>query len=268
MRRSRSRSHHDNRFPSERRTGARDDLVYGRNPVREALRASPAAITRLWLAQGARDVEDVVAAARAAGIAVEHADAAALDELVRGANHQGVVAEAAPFAYAPLEVVLSRNARVLVALDGINDPQNLGAIMRSAEVLGAGGLILPRDRAAPVTAAAVRASSGASAHLPVAQVVNLVRALEDAKAAGYWVVALEAGGAQTFASLPALDRAVLVIGGEGTGLRRLVAETADFRTAIPVGGRVGSLNASAAAAIGIYALRERIEAADGPGRPR
>ena len=267
MRRSRSRPHHDNRSPSEGRAG-RDDLVYGRNPVREALRASPGTIKRLWIARGARDVDDVVAGARAARIPVEHADAATLDEMVRAGNHQGLVAETAPFAYTPLADVLARTAPILVALDGINDPQNLGAIMRSAEVLGAGGLIVPRDRAAPVTAAAVRASSGASAHVPVAQVVNLVRALEDAKAAGYWVIALEAGASETFAGLPALERAVLVVGGEGGGLRRLVADTADFRVAIPVRGQIASLNASAAAAIGIYALRERIAGAAAAVGPR
>src|SRR4051812_39464427 len=258
MRRSQTRS--------QRRRGAPagggspgPDLVYGRNPVRETLRASPGTIRRLWVVRGAHDVDDVLTAARDAGLAVELADAPSLDELTGHAHHQGVVAETLPFAYTPLDDLLARGARLLVALDGISDPQNLGAIIRSAEVLGGGGVILPRDRAAPVTAAALRASSGAAAHLPVAQVVNLVRALEDAKARDYWIVALEAGAPQTIGELPALDRAVVVVGAEGTGLRRLVATTADFRVSLPVRGRVSSLNASAAAAIAIFVVADRIE---------
>ncbi len=235
----------------------------GVNPVRETLRAAPTTIRRVWAARGARAAEEIAAAARAAGLPVETTETATLDELSGGAHHQGVVAETAPFAYTAVEDVLARGAPILIALDGINDPQNLGAIMRSAEVLGAGGLLLPRDRAAPVTAAAIRASSGASAHLPVAQVVNLVRALGLAKEQGYWIVALDSGGTSVFTDLPPLERALLIVGGEGGGLRRLVAETADFRVRIPVHGRVESLNVSAAAAIGIHALRERVPPAGG-----
>lgn len=262
-RRSRSRATRDGEPRPER--GARDDLVCGLNPVRETLRAAPGSIRRVWTVRGGRGADEIAAAARASGIPLEVVEAAALDELSGGAHHQGVVAETAHFAYVPLEEVFARGAPLLVALDGINDPQNLGAIMRSAEVLGAGGLILPRDRAAPVTAAAIRASSGASAHLPVVQVVNLVRALGEAKEHGYWIVALDPEGPTAFAGLPALDRALLVVGGEGGGLRRLVAEAADFRVRIPVRGQVASLNASAAAAIGLHALVERVA---GAGRPR
>ena len=259
QRRSRSRAGRDAETRPTR--AARDDVVYGVNPVREILRAAPNTIRRVWAGRGVRAAEEIVVAARAAGLPVETAETAMLDELSGSAHHQGVVVETAPFAYAAVEDVLARGAAVLVALDGISDPQNLGAIMRSAEVLGAGGLLLPRDRAAPVTAAAIRASSGASAHLPVAQVVNLVRALEQAKEEGYWIVALDPEGASTFADLPALERALLLIGAEGGGLRRLVAETADFRVRIPVHGRVESLNASAAAAIGLHVLCERTAAA-------
>jgi len=162
-----------------------------------------------------------------------------------------------PFVYATFEQVLGSGAARLVALDGITDPHNLGAIIRSAEVLGAGGLILPLDRCAAVTASVIRASSGASAHLPIAQVVNLVRALGDAKQQGYWTIGLDPAGSSTFQELPSLDRALLVVGGEGAGLRPLVREACDFTVRIPGRGRVASLNAAVAAAIGLYALTER-----------
>jgi 23S rRNA (guanosine2251-2'-O)-methyltransferase len=143
-------------------------------------------------------------------------------------------------------------------LDGITDPQNLGAIVRSAEVLGAGGIILPRDRNAGVTPAVVRASSGAAVHLPISQVVNLVRALEQVKDAGYWIVGLDAAGRSGFQELPPFERVAIVIGSEGKGIRPLVARACDFMVAIPVRGRVASLNAAAAAAIGIHELATRL----------
>ena len=162
------------------------------------------------------------------------------------------------FEYAPVEEVLARRPPLLVALDGIMDPGNLGAIVRSAEVLGAGGILLPRDRSAPVTPAVVRAASGASLHLPIARVVNLVRTLAQAKELGYWVVGLDLAGPARFRELPDLERAVLVVGGEGKGARHLVLGACDFRVRIPVRGRIASLNASVAAGIGIYELSARL----------
>jgi 23S rRNA (guanosine2251-2'-O)-methyltransferase len=235
-------------------------IVFGANPVLEALAAAPESIRAVVIdarsEAGARAAER----ARALGIAVETADRNALDRLTGGGHHQGVAARTRPFAYAAFEDVLTRAAPLLVALDGVTDPQNLGSILRSAEVLGAGGVILPRDRAAAVTPAVIRAASGASAHLPVAQVVNLVRALEDAKRQGYWIVGLDVEGTSRFQQLPALERALLVVGGEGHGIRPLVRRGCDFSVAIPMRGRVASLNAAVATAIGLYALRERLQA--------
>jgi 23S rRNA (guanosine2251-2'-O)-methyltransferase len=191
-----------------------------------------------------------------------------LDRLSGGGHHQGIAARTRPFAYAELDDILDAGAGLLVALDGITDPQNLGAIVRSAEVLGAGGLILPRDRSAAVTPAVVRASAGATVHLPIAQVVNLVRALESAKERGYWTVGLALDGSSTFQQLPELDRALLVVGSEGKGARPLVLEACDFRVRIPQTGRVGSLNASVAAAIGLYAVGERLREGARKPRPR
>lgn len=231
-------------------------LVFGVNPVIELLRASPASIERLWLVpETASRVRDE---AGRAGIAVETAERAELDRLTGGGHHQGVAARTRPFAYADLETLLDAGSPLLVALDGITDPQNLGAIVRTAEVLGAGGLILPRDRSAPVTPAAIRASSGATAHLPITQVVNLARALATAKERGYWIVGLSVEGSSTFQALPPLERALLVVGSEGKGARPLVLDTCDFLVRIPQRGHVESLNAGVAAAIALYALSERV----------
>jgi 23S rRNA (guanosine2251-2'-O)-methyltransferase len=242
-------------------------IVYGANPVLELLASAPESVEQLWIA-GEAEAARVRAAAADAGVAVEHADRPMLDRLSGGGHHQGIAARTRPFAYAELDDILDAGAGLLVALDGITDPQNLGAIVRSAEVLGAGGLILPRDRSAAVTPAVVRASAGATVHLPIAQVVNLVRALESAKERGYWTVGLALDGSSTFQQLPELDRALLVVGSEGKGARPLVLEACDFRVRIPQTGRVGSLNASVAAAIGLYAVGERLREGARKPRPR
>jgi 23S rRNA (guanosine2251-2'-O)-methyltransferase len=241
-------------------SAASPSLVFGAHPVTELLRASPDAIERLWVVEDG-DGAPVRAEAARAGVAVESADRATLDRMTAGGHHQGVAARTRPFTYADLDDLFSAGATLLVALDGVTDPQNLGAIVRSAEVLGAGGLLLPRDRSASVTPAAIRASAGATAHLPIAQVVNLNRALRDAKEHGYWIVGLVPEGTSTFQELPPLERAVLVIGSEDKGARPLVLEHCDFRVRIPQRGKVESLNASVAAAIGLYALAERLRTA-------
>ncbi len=236
---------------------ARPGLIVGANPVLELLRASPAVLERVWIVPNTAGAQRVAAEAEARGVALEHVDRAHLDRLSQG-NHQGVAARMRPFAYAALEDLLDAGAAVLVALDGIVDPQNLGAIIRSTEVFGAGGLILPRDRSAQVSDAAIRVSAGAALHLPIAQVVNLTRALAAAKERGYWIVGLDAEGSSTFQGLPPLERTILVVGGEAKGARPLVRENCDFMVRIPTRGRVASLNAATAAAIGLYALSERL----------
>jgi 23S rRNA (guanosine2251-2'-O)-methyltransferase len=229
-------------------------IIFGNNPVREALHARPQEILCILGVSSARAAMEIVESARERGIAVEMTDHATLDRLTQGGHHQGIAARTRPFRCAALAEVLERGAPLLVALDGITDPQNLGSIIRSAEVLGAGGLILPKDRSATLTPATIRASAGAALHLPVAQVVNLARGLKDAKEAGYWIVAMDVQGAQRFQDLPSLERALILIGSEGKGARRLVLEQADFRVSIPVRGQVSSLNAAVAAAIGIHEL--------------
>jgi len=243
------------RRPSRSTPANSASLIFGVHSVTELLRAAPGSIERVWIADGA-EAARIRGEAAGAGVEVETTDRATLDRMTSGGRHQNVVARARPFAYAELDEVLARGSPMLVALDGVTDPQNLGAIARSAEVLGASALILPRDRSAPVTAAAIRASAGATAHLPIAQVVNLTRALGEAKERGYWIVGLATAGSSQFQDLPPLDRVVLVVGSEDKGARPLVRETCDFLVQIPQRGRVESLNASVAAAIGIYELRE------------
>jgi 23S rRNA (guanosine2251-2'-O)-methyltransferase len=239
-------------------TAPSTNVVYGLNPVREVVARSPRMIATLYVARALRAAESLVVEARRLGIPVESAESEALDRMSGGGNHQGVVARTKPFEFQAIEDVMAAMPSLVVVLDGITDPQNVGAIIRSAEVLGAGALVLPKDRSAAISATVVRASSGAAVHLPVVQVVNVARALEQLKASGYWIVGLDAAGTSRFRELPPLERAAIVIGGEGKGIRPLVAKSCDFMVAIPVRGRVASLNAAAAAAIGVHELANRV----------
>jgi 23S rRNA (guanosine2251-2'-O)-methyltransferase len=180
-------------------------------------------------------------------------------------QHQGIVAVVADYRYREVEDILAAarlagKPPLLVLLDGVEDPHNLGAVVRSAHALGAHGVVIPRDRAASVTPSAAKASAGAVEHLPIVQVTNLVRAIEDLKEAGIWTVAAVPDGDQDLASVDLRGPIALVIGGEGQGVRPLVRKSCDHAARIPMEGRVGSLNASAAAAIAIYeAMRQRAE---------
>lgn len=240
------------------RSAAAIDVLFGRNPVLEVMRLAPGTIEKLWVAHGADISERLVADARALGILVEIVDRQVLDAMTGQGHHQGVALQTKPFAFMAVEDLIQRAPGMVAVLDGIVDPQNLGAIVRAAEVLGAGGVVIPKDRSASVTPAVIRASSGAAVHLPMAQVVNLVRGLEQLKAAGYWIVGLDAEGRSTFQDLPRFDRVALVVGSEGHGMRPLVARACDFVVAIPVRGRVASLNAATAAAIGLHELGSRL----------
>jgi 23S rRNA (guanosine2251-2'-O)-methyltransferase len=256
-------------------------IVFGIGPVRELLRAARPDVSALWLGRGraeraehgerrqrgdrgeGRDpLGELAALARRHNIAVDLREAAELDALAGpGANHQGVVAVAGAYRYAELDDLVDRAAAagpdgLLVALDGVTDPHNLGAIARSAHAFGAQGLLVPRDRSAGVTPAVTKASAGAIEHLAVARVTNLVRALEDLKRAGLWTAALAAGpGARPLWQVDATVPLCLVLGAEGSGLRRLVARTCDLTLEIPMSaGGVGSLNVSVAAGIALYEI--------------
>ncbi|MBX3250255.1 MAG: 23S rRNA (guanosine(2251)-2'-O)-methyltransferase RlmB [Myxococcales bacterium] len=226
--------------------------VVGRRFVLEGLDSGT--VTRVWIEAGlAAKLEDVVSAARDAGVVVREASRATLDERAAGARHQGVVGEAAPFGYVEVETLLAAPSPLLVALDEITDPHNFGAILRSAVAFGVDGVITPRHRAAGVTPVVVRASAGATEHARVALVTNLQRTLAELADRGLEIVGLEAEGTTTLDALgPAPGGRVVVIGSEGRGLRRLVRERCDVLARIPQVGPVSSLNASVAAGIALY----------------
>jgi 23S rRNA (guanosine2251-2'-O)-methyltransferase len=245
------------------------ELLVGRNPVAEALRAKVPA-TALYVAVGVESDERVTEAIRLAsnrGIALLEISRAELDRKTGGLLHQGIALQVPPFAYRELPDVLaaaaeSSTAPLLVALDGVTDPRNLGAVIRSAVAFGAHGVIVPERRAAGVTATAWRTSAGTAARIPVAQVTNLVRALKDCQQAGMFVVGLDADGTTTLDELQmATDPIVVVVGSEGRGLSRLVGATCDLTVSIPMAGDAESLNASVAAAVTLAEIaRKRREA--------
>jgi 23S rRNA (guanosine2251-2'-O)-methyltransferase len=202
------------------------------------------------------DVDELVQRARDTGVGVRAADAAELDRLAGGVRHQGVVAVAPAAASVSLDDLVG--TRLVVVLDGITDPQNLGAIARSAEVAGADGLVLRSRRAAGVTPAAEKAAAGAFSWLPVAVVPNIAAAIATLTDGGAWSVGLDGDTPDDLWSCPLLDgNVVLVIGAEGEGLSRLVRERVDQRVRIPMAGHVASLNASAAAAVALFEIARR-----------
>ena len=242
-------------------------FIYGINPVLEALRAHPRDVLRVIVERG-RDGKASTGAARVseaaeqAGVRVEQAPFGEIQRRATGGVHQGVGAELAEFGYVELEELIKPQAFLLL-LDGVTDPQNLGALVRSAHALGAHGVVLPRDRAAGITPAAFKAAAGALEHCAVARVTNLSRAIEQLKEAGVWTVALAADGDQELGDIDLTSPIAIVVGSEGDGVRPLVKKTCDHVARIPMAGQVGSLNVSAAGAIALYEVaRQRKEAAD------
>jgi 23S rRNA (guanosine2251-2'-O)-methyltransferase len=234
-------------------------FIYGANPVLEAVRAHPQEIVRVLVERGhdgrpSHGAERVVLAAHEAGVRVEDAPRGELQRRSSGGAHQGIGAEVAEFRYAELTDLLPTGSAkpFLVVLDGVTDPQNLGALARSAQALGAHGLILPRDRAAGVTPAAFKAAAGALERFPVARVTNLTRALDDLKEKGVWTVALAAEGDRDLSQIDLTSGIAVVLGSEGKGVRPLVRRSCDHVARISMEGGVGSLNVAAAGAIAFY----------------
>jgi 23S rRNA (guanosine2251-2'-O)-methyltransferase len=230
--------------------------IPGRRPVAEALRAGRG-LQEVVVAGERGDLGELAGAARQQKVRVRTAGPGELDALAEGVVHQGVVALGDPPRHLPLRD-LAASGDLLVMLDGITDPHNLGAIARTAEVAGAAGLILPKRRAAHVTPAAEKAAAGAFSWLAVSVVPNLVRALELLAEAGFWSVGLAGGAADDLWTSNLLDgRVVLVVGAEGPGLSRLVGERVDGRVAIPMAGHLDSLNASVASAVALFEVLRR-----------
>jgi 23S rRNA (guanosine2251-2'-O)-methyltransferase len=241
------------------------ELLVGRNPVVEALRAHVPG-TALYVALGIEVDERVAESVRTAGdrgIPILEVSRAELDRLTGGVLHQGIGLQVPPFAYEPFADLVAASleqptAPLLVALDGVTDPRNLGAVIRSAAAFGAHGVIIPERRASGITATAWRTSAGAAARLPVAQVTNLTRALKQVQQEGFVVVGLDADGATSLYDLEAaVGPVVIVVGSEGRGLSRLVGATCDLRVGIPMSSDVESLNASVAAAVALAEVARR-----------
>ncbi|MFS3126898.1 23S rRNA (guanosine(2251)-2'-O)-methyltransferase RlmB [Nocardioides sp. Bht2] len=256
--------------PRKTARGGDAEWIAGRNSVVEALRAEMP-LTALYVAEGAeRDgrLREAFELAAAAGIPLLEVSRGEMDRLTAGAVHQGLAARMPAYEYAHPDDLLDRaddldGAPLIVALDSVTDPRNLGAIVRSASGFGAHGVLIPERRSAGMTASAWKTSAGAAARVPVAQTVNLVRQLRAYQEAGCMVIGLDADGD---VSLPALDLAagplVVVVGSEGKGLGRLVAETCDQLVSIPMGNDLESLNAGVAASITLYSIAQARAAAE------
>ena len=246
------------------------ELVYGRQPVREILRAGRRPVKLVVLADGVKDsdeVADIRELCEKAGVQIGKYRREDLDAWVNEANHQGVVAFCEEYPYAEFDEIAGDLERaegdaVVVVLDHVQDPQNLGSILRTCECAGVLGVVLPVDRAAGVTPAAVRASAGAAEHLKIARLSNLVVALERFKGAGAWITGLEAAeNARPYAEIDYKGKVALVIGSEGNGLCSPVRAKCDFLAKLPLRGKVNSLNAGVAAAVALYEiLRQHPEA--------
>ncbi|VFQ42585.1 23S rRNA (guanosine(2251)-2'-O)-methyltransferase RlmB [Desulfoluna butyratoxydans] len=241
------------------------DLLYGINPVMEALKAGRRQVRRLILASGRRDrrVDALESLARDAGVPVERVDAETLEGLCGTRQHQGAALDAGALpGMAPEDLVRIAEKKgevpFLVLLDSIEDPRNLGAIVRTAHCAGAHGVVVPKDRSAQLTALVSKASAGALEHMPVAVVTNLAKAMEELKADGLWFAGLDADGDSTLFGGDFSAPLGIVVGSEGKGLRPLVRKGCDFIVSIPLKGEVDSLNASVAASLVMYeVVRQR-----------
>ena len=252
------------------------EVIEGRQPVREALRAGRP-LHRILIADGAESrgtLAEIVSLARSAGVRVDRVPRAALDARATTKAHQGVIAEAAAAASRSWREGLQRareagEAPLFLALDGIEDPHNAGALVRSAEVLGAHAVLIPKRRAAPLSPAMAKAAAGALEHVIVDQVTNLDRTLSLCREEGMWVVALAGDGDVRLDEYGLLDEpVVIVVGKEGAGVSSLVRKRADAVCAIPIVGRVGSLNASVAGAIALWETARRRRVLRGSDSPQ
>jgi 23S rRNA (guanosine2251-2'-O)-methyltransferase len=236
------------------------EYVWGRYPVLEALR-SRRRVHRILIAQGPRDsgMSQLLDQARRVGVPVEPTPRRRLDELAKNANHQGVVALVAPRTYADVEEILTRAKELgedplLVILDAIQDVHNLGSLIRTAEVVGVHGVIIPEHRAAGLTPVVDKTSAGAVEFLPVAQVTNITRTLDDLKKRGIWCIGLEGSAKTRFDQANLKGPVALIVGNEGKGISRLVRDHCDLLVSLPMRGHVGSLNAAIAGSITLYEI--------------
>lgn len=238
-------------------------ILFGRNPIIEALRAGRN-VRRLWVLDAARggSISELVALARRVKVPIEHLDRRAIDRIANTTHHQGVAAEVLDFDYADVDEILEGAGKAgerpfVLLLDTIQDPQNLGTLIRTAEAVGMHGVVLPKRRSAGVTPVVEKASAGATELIPIAEVTNLSQTIQELKRQGVWVVGLDASADQDETSIaPDLPLAV-VVGSEGRGLSPLVRERCDLLVKLPMRGKIDSLNAAVAGSIVVYNLWRR-----------
>ena len=268
-----------NRSQKDRRTGGKvaksapldvvelpEDMVAGRNAVMEALKGSRS-VNKLMIANGSTEgsIKEIIAVAKEKGVNIQYWDRSKLDSIARGIRHQGVLAQVAPVQYAELEDILQvakdRNEPpFIVLLDELEDPHNLGAILRTADAAGVHGVLIPKHRSCPLSATVAKTSAGAVEHVPVARVGNLVQTIKKLKQEGLWVAAADMDG-KDYYDTDLTGPLLLIIGSEGQGVGRLVKEQCDFVVRIPMVGKINSLNASVAGSILMYeAMKQRRKA--------
>jgi 23S rRNA (guanosine2251-2'-O)-methyltransferase len=232
-------------------------FIHGINPVLEALETGKSNVRRILVTNGKGNprLQQAIDIARQKGIPVAFEPTQALDRKTKGERHQGILAEVSESDYLSLEDILDLKPTFLLLVDGVEDPRNLGAVLRTAEAAGVDAVLLPHRHTCGVTPAAVKTSAGAALHLKISRIGNVAQTLERLKAAGFWTVGLDVKGSEGFSAIDPDLPIVLVVGGEDRGLRRLVLKNCDFLIRLPLHGKVSSLNLSVAAGIAIYALK-------------
>jgi 23S rRNA (guanosine2251-2'-O)-methyltransferase len=241
------------------------DIIYGRHPVLSALE-NQRGLNRIWITTRLRydpRFHHLILQAKDHGAVIDEVEPKRLDQITNGANHQGIAAQIAPYSYIELPDLIAQaksvSEPVIIVADGITDPHNLGAIIRTAEAIGAQGLVIPQRRASGITSTVVKVAAGALENFPVARVVNLSRSLEELKEAGFWIYGTAATGSEPLHTVSFSGPIVLVIGSEGEGLSMLTQRSCDVLVSIPLQGKTPSLNASVAAGMALYEIyRQRL----------
>ncbi len=243
-----------------------DDVLVGRNAVTEALK-SGRGINKLWIASGDREgsVSEIAALAKERGIVVQYVERAKIEALAGGHRHQGVLAYVAPVPYAELDDILKAaeekgEAPFLVLLDELEDPHNLGALLRTADATGVHGILIPKRRSVSLNATVAKTSAGAVEYVPVARIGNIAQTLKKLKEKGFWVAGADMDGEKAYYGADLTGPLVRVVGSEGRGMSRLTKEACDFIVSMPMVGRINSLNASVAGSILMYeSMRQRLQ---------
>lgn len=243
-----------------------DDVLVGRNAVTEALK-SGRGINKLWIASGDREgsVAEIATLAKERGIVVQYVERAKIEALAGGHRHQGVLAYVAPVPYAELDDILKAaeekgEAPFLVLLDELEDPHNLGALLRTADATGVHGILIPKRRSVSLNATVAKTSAGAVEYVPVARIGNIAQTLKKLKEKGFWVAGADMDGEKAYYEADLTGPLVLVVGSEGRGMSRLTKEACDFIVSMPMVGRINSLNASVAGSILMYeSMRQRLQ---------